>query len=114
MRRRLIFLCLVLPLGTSLGLAAIDSMSGPTYLGGSAADLDAWQRIDFQPSRVSLRRALEIKIAIQTKGPSMQGLVRIPGGLASNFDTGQGQTAVDLINPGDESRGYADGALRLG
>jgi hypothetical protein len=38
----------------------------------------------------------------------MQGLVRIPGGLASNFDTDQGTAVVDLINPGDEDRGYAE------
>lgn len=38
----------------------------------------------------------------------MQGLVRIPGGLASNFDTGRGLTVVDLINPGDETQGYAE------
>lgn len=38
----------------------------------------------------------------------MQGLVRIPGGLASNFDTGRGLTVVDLINPGDETQGHAE------
>ncbi len=38
----------------------------------------------------------------------MQGLVRIPGGLASNFDTGFGLTVVDLVNPGDEARGYTE------
>jgi hypothetical protein len=74
----------------------------------ASGDLDAWQRIEFRPTRESLRRAPEIKVAIETKGPSMQGLVRIPGGLASNFDTGQGMTVVDLINPGDETRGYSE------
>lgn len=38
----------------------------------------------------------------------MEGLIRIPGGLASNFDTGRGLAMVDLINPADESRGYAE------
>lgn len=71
-------------------------------------DLDAWQRIEFRPSRESLRRAPEIKVAIETRGPSMNGLIRIPGGLASNFNTGLGMTVVDLINPGDKTRGYAE------
>jgi hypothetical protein len=52
--------------------------------------------------------ASEIKVAIQTKGPPMQGLIRIPGGIASNFDTGKGMTVVDLINVGNNVRGYAD------
>lgn len=38
----------------------------------------------------------------------MQGLIRIPGAPASNFDTGSGLTVVDLINVGNDSRGYAD------
>ncbi|UPK35148.1 hypothetical protein IVB18_45455 [Bradyrhizobium sp. 186] len=38
----------------------------------------------------------------------MQGLIRIPGAPASNFDTGKGLTAVDLINVGDETKGYAE------
>lgn len=32
----------------------------------------------------------------------MQGLIRIPGAPASNFDTGKGLTVVDLINAGDQ------------
>lgn len=38
----------------------------------------------------------------------MQGLIRIPGAPASNFDTGRGLTVVDLINAGDETRGYCE------
>jgi hypothetical protein len=38
----------------------------------------------------------------------MQGLIRIPGAPASNFDTGKGLTVVDLINVGNDSSGYAD------
>ena len=37
----------------------------------------------------------------------MQGLIGIPGAPASNFDTGNGTPVVDLINVGDDSRGYA-------
>jgi hypothetical protein len=37
----------------------------------------------------------------------MTGLIRIPGAPASNFDTGDGKTVVDLINAGDEAGGYA-------
>ncbi|SEN82205.1 hypothetical protein [Bradyrhizobium sp. OK095] len=38
----------------------------------------------------------------------MHGLIRIPGAPASNFDTGKGLTVVDLINVGDEAKGYAE------
>ncbi|MBH5373506.1 hypothetical protein [Bradyrhizobium glycinis] len=38
----------------------------------------------------------------------MQGLIRIPGAPASNFDTGKGLTLVELINVGDEAKGYAE------
>jgi hypothetical protein len=38
----------------------------------------------------------------------MQGLIRIAGAPASNFDTGKGITVVDLINVGDDARGYTD------
>ncbi|MCK1651598.1 hypothetical protein IVA88_09150 [Bradyrhizobium sp. 149] len=41
-------------------------------------------------------------------GPSLEALVRLPGGLASNFETGSGTAVVDLINLGDETRGYSD------
>ncbi|WFT97001.1 hypothetical protein QA633_08095 [Bradyrhizobium barranii] len=74
----------------------------------TSGDLDAWQRIDFRPTLDDLRRVPEIEVAIETSGPSMQGLIRIPGKLASNFDTDRGLTIVDLINPGDETRGYAE------
>lgn len=37
----------------------------------------------------------------------MQGLIRIPGAPASNFDTGKGGAVIDLINTGDEAKGYA-------
>jgi hypothetical protein len=37
----------------------------------------------------------------------MRGLIRIPKSLPSNYDTGKGMTAVDLINVGDKTKGYA-------
>src|ERR1041385_5351696 len=54
-----------------------------------------WQRIELQspPRAVSL-----VEVLIETKGPSMAGLIRIPGSPPSNFDTGNGRTVVDLIN----------------
>lgn len=105
MRHRLICLYLILPLGLSPGVAAVNRMG--TYTDRTSGDHDVWQRIEFRPP-ASLQTAPQIKVAIETNGPSMQGLVRIPGGLASNFDTGQGLTVVDLINLGDETRGYAE------
>lgn len=108
MRQELICLATILSLTSMPGDAAIDPGKGAKDMSHASGDLDEWQRIDFRPGRVSLRRAPQIKVAIQTKGPSMQGLIRIPGGLASNFDTGRGLAVVDLINPGDETRGYAE------
>ncbi|MGT2501210.1 hypothetical protein ACVOMS_11035 [Bradyrhizobium guangxiense] len=104
MRRELICLLTVWLLGTSPTIAAVDPVPGRTHISG---DLDVWQRIAFRPSAAT-QRAPQVKVAIETRGPSMQGLVRLPGGLASNFDTGSGLTVVDLINPGDEARGYAE------
>jgi hypothetical protein len=83
-------------------------MTGTMYMGQTSGDLDQWMRIDFRSGRIPLRRAAQIKVAIQTGGPSMQGLIRIPGAPASNFDTGKGLTVVDLINVGDDANGYAE------
>lgn len=88
--------------------AAIDPVTHSMHAGRASGDLYQWQRIDFPPSGGPPRNAPQIKVAIRTKGPSMQGLIRIPGAPASNFDTGQGLTVVDLINIGDEARGYAE------
>lgn len=87
---------------------AIDPVTGPRYRGHASADLDQWQRIDFRSEWLSVRTAAQIKVAIQTRGPSMQGLIRIAGAPASNFDTGKGLTVLDLINVGDEAKGYAE------
>lgn len=76
--------------------------------GRASGDLEKWQWIDFRSSGLSQRKTAQIKVAIQTKGPSMQGLIRIPGAPASNFDTGKGLTVVDLINAGDEAKGYRE------
>ncbi|WP_256807508.1 hypothetical protein [Bradyrhizobium sp. Bra64] len=89
-------------------LAAIDPANGSRYLGHAAVEIEQWQRIDFRSGRAPFRRAGQIKVAISTKGPSLQGLIRIPGALASNFDTGNGMTVVDLTNAGDDNSGYAD------
>ncbi|TWB07190.1 hypothetical protein FBZ96_1011008 [Bradyrhizobium stylosanthis] len=83
-------------------------MANSMPAGRRSGDLDQWQRIDFRSLGVPLRNKAQIKVTIRTKGPSMQGLIRIPGAPASNFDTGNGTTAVDLINVGNESSGYAD------
>jgi hypothetical protein len=86
---------------------AVDPATGPTHVGKVDNDAERWQRIDFRSNR-PLQNVSQIKIAIQTKGPSLQGMIRIPGGIASNFNTGDGITVVDLINVGDETSGYAD------
>ncbi|QHP70015.1 hypothetical protein EI171_23600 [Bradyrhizobium sp. LCT2] len=89
-------------------LAAIDPAMGPRDMGHASAELDQWQRIDLRSSGLPGRNTAQIKVAIRTQGPSMQGLIRIPGAPASNFDTDNGLTVVDLINVGNDSSGYAD------
>ncbi|MDA9545854.1 hypothetical protein ACM43_15785 [Bradyrhizobium sp. CCBAU 45321] len=89
-------------------LAALDQTNRANYMGQTARDIDQWQRVPLRSEQRFSHRASQIKVAIQTRGPSMQGLIRIPGAPASNFDTGPGMTVVDLINVGDETRGYTD------
>jgi len=38
----------------------------------------------------------------------MAGLIRIPGGIASNFESGNGSTIIDLINRGNPRTGHAE------
>lgn len=89
-------------------LAAIDRTIRPSYIRQTGGDIDQWQRIPLRSEQRFSRRASQIKVAIQTRGPSMQGLIRIPGAPASNFNTGAGLTMVDLINTGDETSGYSE------
>jgi len=88
--------------------AAFDPTAGFMHVGRPSTALDQWQRIDFRSSGLPRRNTAQIKVAIRTKGPSMQGLIRIPGAPASNFDTGRGLSVVDLINVGNDSGSYAE------
>lgn len=83
-------------------------MAESMRVGWASGDLYLWRRIDFRSSGLPRRKAAKIKVAIQTKGPSMQGLIRIPGAPLSNFDTGSGLTVVDLINAGNDAKSYAE------
>jgi hypothetical protein len=89
-------------------IAAVHLMADSLDVGRTAGDLDQWQRVDLRSSGLNRRNIAQIKAVIRTKGPRMQGLIRIPGAPASNFDTGNGLTVVDLINVGNDSSGYAD------
>lgn len=88
--------------------AAIDQKMRPTNMGRTAGDVDEWQRIPLRSKPYPSRGTSQIKVAIQTRGTSLQGLIRIPGAPASNFDTGHGFTLVDLINAGNETNGYSE------
>jgi len=68
---------------------AVDPATGPMYLGHASSEADQWQRIDFRSEKVPLRNASQIKIGIQTKGPPMQGLIRIPGKPSVEFRHGE-------------------------
>ncbi|MGY8632130.1 hypothetical protein RAD15_06505 [Bradyrhizobium sp. 14AA] len=91
--------------------AAINPMASSMHLGYASGAFDQWQRIYLRLSGLSQRNRTEIKVIIRTKGPSMQGLIRVPGAPASNFDTGNGMTAVDLINVRSDSSEYAEIAI---
>jgi len=108
MRSTMIAVCVSLATLIAPVTAAVDPMSGHIYTNPASSGADQWERIEFRSGRLAVRQAAQIKVAIQTKGPSMQGLIRIPGAPASNFDTGKGLTVVDLINVGNDSSGYAD------
>lgn len=108
MRYSSLFLCLAILLKISPGAAAVDPAATTKYTDHAVAAIHQWQRIDFRPERSSSLAASQIRVAIQTQGLNMQGLIRIPGAPASNFDTGRGLTIVDLINVGDKVRGYAE------
>jgi hypothetical protein len=113
MRRKCAIFALLFGIVTP-AIAQLPPMAGPTFLGNASGDTDNWQRIHFQSAQFPPRAASQIKIAIQTSGPRMLGRIRIPGAPASNFDTGNGLTVVDLINVGDKTKGFADiGALEV-
>jgi hypothetical protein len=103
---RLVFFTLFALVTPTIG--ATSPVGNSIHVDRTSRDLCQWQRIDFPSSELPRRNAAQIKVAIQTKGPSMQGLIRIPGAPASNFDTGQGLTVVDLINVGNDAKGYAE------
>lgn len=104
----LIRVCFIIFAFVAPAAAAVDPATGPMFMGKVANSAERWQRIDFRSAQLPLRTASQIKIAIQTKGPRMTGLIRIPGAPASNFDTGAGMTVVDLINVGNKVRGFAE------
>lgn len=108
MLRKFVSVCAMLLALAPPAIAAIDAATGPMYMGQAAGDFDQWRRIDFRSAPLPSRRAAQIKVAIQTKGLSIEGLIRIPGAPASNFNTGKGVTVVDLINVGNEATGYAE------
>ena len=108
MTRSVTSICVLLLVLSVPANSAIDPMTGRWHVGRASEDVGQWERIGFKSARLPLRNAAQIKVAIQTKGPSVQGLIRIPGSPASNFDTGSGLTFVDLINVGNGSPGHAD------
>jgi hypothetical protein len=102
----LVLPCLSLLLGGIVASAVADAATPSASVGGSAVETsEQWQTVELQSSP---RGAAQVEVLIQTDGPRMTGLIRIPGAPASNFDTGIGKTVVDLVNVGDETAGYAE------
>ena len=75
--------CLI---GFALALGSRDTAEAAAssqYAGETSVSIDHWQRIQLDPTQ-RLRNASQVTIVIQTKGPSMQGLVRIWAALPSH------------------------------
>lgn len=108
MTRSITSICVLILVLSVPANSAIDPVTGRWHVGRASKDVGRWERINFKSARLPLRNAAEIKVTISTKGSSMQGLIRVPGAPASNFDTGNGTTAVDLINVGNDRTGYAE------
>ena len=93
-------------LAIGIASAVADAATSRASPDRAAVDVsEQWQKIDLQSP---LRAASEVELLIQTDGPRITGLIRIPGAPASNFDTGSGKKVVDLINARDGADGYAE------
>jgi hypothetical protein len=101
-RPMILAFCALLAVASSGGASA--ATTDTPFDTTTSKPLGHWQRIELQPAS----RASQVAVLIQTDGPRMIGLIRIPGAPASNFDTGSRKTVVDLINAGDEAGGYAE------
>jgi hypothetical protein len=78
-----------------------------SYSGSALASVDHWQKIEIPPRQCPSRITSQITVAIETRGPRLSGHIRIPGGIASNFETAKGKAVVDLINVGSDKTGFA-------
>ena len=89
-------------------IAPVMAATAPeSYIGAALASIDHWQRIALPPGQCPSGITSQIAIAIETKGQRLSGHVRIPGSIASNFETAKGKAVVDLINVGSSQTGLA-------
>jgi hypothetical protein len=98
--------CALLFAISAFAMAATSTSS--TYAGAGSNNDDRWRRVELSSGQVSPGAISQITVAIETRGPRLSGRIRIPGGIASNFETAGGRAVVDLINVGGAVTGYAD------
>jgi hypothetical protein len=72
-----------------------------------AALIDQWQRNELPAGQCPPRITSQVTVMIETRGQRLSGRIRIPGGIASNFETARGKAVVDLINVGSDKTGFA-------
>ncbi len=77
------------------------------YIGASIASTEHWQRVELPSGQCPSSITSQVRVVIETKGPRLSGLVKLPGSLASNFETAKGKAVVDLINVGSNKAGFA-------
>ena len=94
--------CALLFAISAFAMAATSTSS--TYAGAGSNNDDRWRRVELSSGQVSPGAISQITVAIETRGPRLSGRIRIPGGIASNFETAGGRAVVDLINV--EVHGY--------
>jgi hypothetical protein len=92
--RQLVLVTFMLISISMVARAATEPVARVTVMQRVAGELYVWQRIDLGPQSSASQKASQIRVAIQTRGLSLQGLIRVPSALASNFDTGAGKPSL--------------------
>jgi len=104
-RRAIILtICATLNFGQA---AQTTAATAPANYIGAIASTEHWQRVELPSGQCPSSITSQVRVVIETKGPRLSGLVKLPGSLASNFETAKGKAVVDLINLGSNKAGFA-------
>jgi hypothetical protein len=97
--------CATLVLGNLAPARA--ATAADTHVGAVSGSDEHWHRVELPPGPGQPGGISQITVAIETKGLHLAGRIRLPGGIASNFETANGKAVVDLLNVGSTQSGYA-------